>query len=87
MAAACLPSAQVPPRLPAYVATATGAAVTAPALPANAGTPMPTRQPFGVGQLFTYTSQTGDTVLALAAHFNTTQPEILAKNQIGKAHV
>lgn len=80
LASACLPAAQVPPRLPAVVATAPGPSTAQAQLAADAGTPLPTRQPFGVGQLFTYTSQTGDTLVALAAHFNTTQDEILAKN-------
>ena len=80
LAAACLPAAQVPPRLPSVVATTPAPSSSQAALPAAAGTPLPTREPFGVGQVYTYTSQTGDTLVALAAHFNTSQEEILAKN-------
>lgn len=80
LAAACLPAAQVPPRLPAVVPTTAGPSATPPLLPLAAGTPLPTREPFGVGQVFTYTTQTGDTLVALAAHFNTSKDEILAKN-------
>ena len=80
LASACLPAAQVPPRLPAVVAATPSPAATQAALSADAGTPLPTREPFGVGQIYTYTSQTGDTLVSLAAHFNTSPAEILAKN-------
>src|SRR5579859_10128 len=80
LAAGCLPAAQVPPRLPDVVATLAGPTDTPQPLPADSGTPLPTRQPFGVGQVFTYSAQTGDTLTALAAHFNTSQAEILARN-------
>src|SRR5712692_1621848 len=79
LASACLPAAQVPPRLPDMVATTPGPSSSQGELPA-AGTPLPTREPFAVGQIFTYTTQTGDTLVALAAHFNTSQDEILARN-------
>jgi murein DD-endopeptidase MepM/ murein hydrolase activator NlpD len=78
--AGCLPAAQVPPRLPDMVTITPEASATAPAAPAVAGTPLPTREPFGVGQIFTYSAQTGDTLVALAAHFNTNQAEILSAN-------
>ncbi len=78
LASACLPAAQVPPRLPVVAPTATAASATP--TPVAAGTPLPTREPFGVGQVYTYAAQTGDTLVALAAHFNTSQDEILAKN-------
>jgi LasA protease len=79
MLAACapLPPAQLPPPL----ATSTVApAPTASPTPDYDATPLPTREPFGVGNVLPYVSQTGDTVLALAAHFNTTRNEILALN-------
>jgi LasA protease len=50
------------------------------AVPTTAGTPIPTRAPFGPGTLFTYTVQTGDTVTAIAIHFNTTPQEVLLAN-------
>ena len=50
------------------------------ATPTLALTPIPTRTPFGPGTLFTYTVQTGDTAAAIAAHFNTTLPEVLSAN-------
>jgi LasA protease len=80
LVAACLPAAQVPPRLPDMIPTLAGASATPAPLPADLGTPLPTRAPFSVGQVFAYTAQTGDTLVALAAHFNTSESEILAKN-------
>ena len=78
LVSACLPAAQVRPQLPVVVPTAT--ALSATPTPEAVGTPLPTRAPFGVGQVYTYTAQTGDTLVGLAAHFNTTQAEILSKN-------
>ncbi len=43
-------------------------------------TPLPTRRAYGPGELVDYTAQSGDTLAALAAHFNTTVNEILAAN-------
>jgi LasA protease len=43
-------------------------------------TPLPTRTLFSPGQLVPYTAQTGDTLPALAIHFNTTVEEIRAAN-------
>lgn len=43
-------------------------------------TPIPTRGPFEPGQIFEYTAQNGDTLEALAAHFNTTVEQIRAEN-------
>ena len=43
-------------------------------------TPLPTREPFGVGHTLPYTTQTGDTLFTVAVHFNTTPEEILALN-------
>jgi len=45
-------------------------------------TPYPTRPPYGPGELVDYTAQTGDTLAALALHFNTTVAEILTANPI-----
>lgn len=43
-------------------------------------TAIPTRGPFPPGEIFDYTAQNGDTLEALAAHFNTTVAEIRAEN-------
>jgi LysM repeat protein len=43
-------------------------------------TPLPTRETFSPGQLVDYIAQTGDTLSAIAAHFNTTVEEIRAAN-------
>ncbi|MEN4011869.1 MAG: LysM peptidoglycan-binding domain-containing protein [Bellilinea sp.] len=52
-----------------------------PATPADAfPTPLPTREPYEPGTLVDYIAQTGDTLPALAGHFNTTVSEILAAN-------
>jgi LasA protease len=45
-----------------------------------APTPLPTRPPYAPGELVDYIAQTGDTLPALAAHFNTTEGEIRAAN-------
>ncbi|RPH62162.1 MAG: LysM peptidoglycan-binding domain-containing protein [Chloroflexi bacterium] len=45
-------------------------------------TPLPTRPPYQPGELVDYIAQTGDTLPALAAHFNTTETEIRAANPI-----
>jgi LasA protease len=45
-------------------------------------TPLPTRRPYNPGELVDYISQTGDTLPALAVHFNTRVEEILAANPI-----
>jgi murein DD-endopeptidase MepM/ murein hydrolase activator NlpD len=50
--------------------------------PAAEFTPIPTRAPFEPGELVEYIAQTGDTLPALAAHFNTTEAEIRAANPI-----
>jgi LysM repeat protein len=50
--------------------------------PATANTPIPTRPPYAPGELVDYVVQTGDTVPALAKHFNTTSAEIMAANPI-----
>lgn len=43
-------------------------------------TPLPVRSPHAPGELFAYNAQTGDTLPALAGHFNTTVEEIVAAN-------
>ena len=44
-------------------------------------TPLPARDPFGVTEnLLPYETQTGDTVISIAAHFNTTPEEVWALN-------
>lgn len=52
-----------------------------PALPETpSSTPFPTRPAYTPGELVDYLAQPGDTLPALAVHFNTTVPEILAAN-------
>jgi LysM repeat protein len=43
-------------------------------------TPLPTRTRFAPGTLLSYEAQSGDTLPAVASHFNTTVAEILAEN-------
>ena len=43
---------------------------------------MPTRPLYQPGELVDYVAQTGDTLPALAAHFNTTEAEIRESNPI-----
>ena len=50
--------------------------------PVNGPTPLPTRMAFSPGELVDYVAQSGDTLPALAAHFNTTVDEILAANEM-----
>ncbi len=50
--------------------------------PQTGPTPLPTRTAFPPGELVDYAAQTGDTLPALAAHFNTTIAEILAANEM-----
>ena len=45
-------------------------------------TPLPTRPVYSPGQLVNYTVQTGDTLPALASHFNTTVDEIRDANPV-----
>ncbi len=45
-------------------------------------TPLPTREAFDPGELVDYTVQDGDTVVALAARFNTTVQEIQENNPV-----
>jgi LasA protease len=75
--AGCAPPEPVVPPTVTVLAERTP---TVPPTPDYDATPLPARDPFGVGTLLPYTTQTGDTLLAMAAHFNTTPGEILAKN-------
>lgn len=50
--------------------------------PAAEFTPIPTRAPYQPGELVDYIAQSGDTLPALAAHFNTTEAEIRAANLV-----
>jgi LasA protease len=45
-------------------------------------TPLPKRPPYSPGELVDYVAQTGDTLPAIASHFNTTVNEIRAANRI-----
>ena len=77
---ACAPVAN-PVQLPAQpVENLTG---TEQPLP----TAQPTRPAYPPGTLVEYTAQMGDTLPALAAHFNTTEAEIRAANSILPEHV
>jgi LysM repeat protein len=59
-------------------------AATSPAITATppdaAATPVPVRTSFPPGQVFDYVAQSGDTLPAVASHFNTTVEEILQAN-------
>ena len=55
-------------------------ATAPPTAPANGPTPLPTRGPHPPGYVFDYRAQSGDTLEAIAAHFNTTVREIRAEN-------
>ncbi len=46
----------------------------------NTPTALPTREKYAPGQLVDYIAQSGDTLPALAAHFNTTEAEIRSAN-------
>ena len=54
--------------------------LTMPTLEAMVATPFPTRPIYAPGDLVDYIAQPGDTLPALAAHFNTTVEEILEAN-------
>jgi LasA protease len=72
-----LPPAQLPTALPSLTPRAS---VTPSPTPDLFATPLPTRAPFAVGEVLPYLTQTGDTLAAVAAHFNTTPQEVLALN-------
>ena len=67
--------------LPANSETQTASAVT-PTATSVPPTPMASRPVYAPGTLVDYTAQTGDTLPALAAHFNTTVGEIRTANPI-----
>src|SRR5450759_379887 len=71
----CLPEASAAPLVPATLIP-----TRRPASPLI--TPLPTRPLYTPGQLVDYIAQTGDTLPALAARFNTTEKEIRAANPI-----
>ncbi len=75
LVASCTPKPTHRIKISEIAATAT---VEAPAV-ASAFTPRPNYQP---GELVDYTVQTGDTLAALAAHFNTTEAEIRRSNPV-----
>jgi LasA protease len=70
--------------LSACFTTEPGASASLPATQAptveNTPTALPTREKFAPGQLVDYIAQSGDTLPALAAHFNTTETEIRTAN-------
>jgi LasA protease len=66
--------------LPASVPAGTEEPVAATQTLGPAPTPFPTRPAYTPGQLVDYIAQTGDTLPALAAHFNTTVAEIRSAN-------
>jgi LasA protease len=70
-------SACVPLATPEAIANATP---TAEPPPTSIATPLPTREVFPPGELLPYQAQSGDTLPAVASHFNTTVEEILQAN-------
>lgn len=65
-------------------ATPTSVLPPSPAFPTPAAqfTPLPTRPPYSPGELVDYIAQSGDTLPALASHFNTKADDIRAANPI-----
>ena len=53
-----------------------------PTIPGPTPTPLPTRSTYRPGELVPYTAQTGDTLPALAARFNTSIEEIMTANPV-----
>lgn len=64
----------------ANAASPTSGSPTQAATPLPSLVPFPTRPAYSPGELVDYTAQTGDTLPALASHFNTSVTEILAAN-------
>lgn len=64
---------------PAELAVAPATDQPAPS-PTPAATSLPTREPHPPGELVDYRAQSGDTLPAIAAHFNTSVGEILSAN-------
>ncbi|MCX6055883.1 MAG: LysM peptidoglycan-binding domain-containing protein [Chloroflexi bacterium] len=75
LASGCVPGASTP--LP-FAQDASGLS-TPTAIPAH---PLPTRPVYEPGTLVDYKAQTGDTLISLAKHFNSTIPEILEANPL-----
>lgn len=76
--AACIPVPEMP-------SVETEAVEQAPAPPTPAvplPTALPTREPYPPGTMVEYIAQTGDSLPALAAHFNTTEAEIRKANPV-----
>jgi murein DD-endopeptidase MepM/ murein hydrolase activator NlpD len=71
---ACIPTGAANQITPASSVTVIAAATVV--IP----TPLPTRETYNPGTLVAYNVQTGDTLPALAAHFNTTEKEIREAN-------
>ncbi len=63
-----------------YPAVSTSIPLQEISAPIYAQTPLPTHKTYEPGELVDYTAQTGDTLPALAARFNTTVDEILEAN-------
>lgn len=85
LAAAALLSACELPASPESLLQSTEtstAPITPVALSSGTATPIPVRANYQPGQLVDYVAQSGDTLPALAAHFNTTVAEIMAANPI-----
>src|SRR3990170_931632 len=72
VAAACSPQATITP----------SASQPTEVVPAVRPTPLPQRTLFPPGQVFDYLAQPGDTLPAVAAHFNTTEAEIRSENPL-----
>ncbi|MCX6024859.1 MAG: LysM peptidoglycan-binding domain-containing protein [Chloroflexi bacterium] len=72
--AACLPEEAVRPGM------ASGGDAQTLSTSAAAATPLPTRLPIVPGQIMPYAAQSGDTLEAVAAHFNTTIAAIRSAN-------
>ena len=78
LAAGCVPPETSPSQAEESLAEPTRAAAAVEI----SATPLPTRPQYMPGELVDYIVQTGDTLPALAAHFNTTEEEIRAVNDI-----
>ena len=72
-------AACVPPAAPEGTLAPPPSPTPVPA-PAVTATPLPERPPYAPGELVDYTAQTGDTLPALAARFNTSVAEIREAN-------
>jgi LasA protease len=66
--------------IPASFVDGTAIIPAATSTPGPAPTPFPTRPAYNPGELVEYNAQTGDTLPALAAHFNTSVEEIRTAN-------